>query len=140
MAPSLVENPKGPSALVATLQEQFTPSSEWMGLVRSTVVALQFYSNLQLLNPPSGLEMVVGLLVQPWPVVDRAVEHANVDVVKVVFLPRPVVGGIIDLEADVGRNKGRLDGREVGTDDFSGRIGLCEINGPDTYRRKRNRE
>lgn len=140
MAPSLVENPKGPPTLVATLQEQLTPPGERMGLVRSTVVALEFYSNLQLFNPSSGLEMVIGLLVQPWPVVDRAVKHANMDVVKVVFAPRPVVGGIVDLEADVGRNKVRLDGREVGTDDFSGRIGLCEINGPYTYWKKKNRE
>lgn len=54
------------------------------------------------------------------------------DVIKVIIWPSPRFASIIDLELQVGGNIARLDGREIGSDDFSLRVLFGEIDGPDT--------
>ncbi|RBQ99468.1 hypothetical protein VDGD_20079 [Verticillium dahliae] len=76
-------------------------------------------------------EVMAALAEKGGPVLDGAPEGAGVDKVKVVAGPGPRKGGIIDLEADVGRHPGGLDGGEVGADDLGGGELVAGVYGPD---------
>lgn len=81
-----------------------------------------FNVGLDAFEPTAGFEVGKGLLVETRPVVDAAVQEAGMDEIKVVFFKRPRLLSVVDLEDAVGRNPGRLDGRDVGSDYFGGGI------------------
>lgn len=93
-------------------------------------VALQLDAELKVLEVAAGGQRRVGLLVEPEPVVDAAVQHADVHKVKGAGLPGPVELRVVDVELAVGRYPARLDGADVGADDLGGREGVRHVDGP----------
>jgi len=82
------------------------------------------------LDPAAGLEAVVDLAEESWPVADGGGHVADVDVVVALGLC-PVKLGIVDDEADVGGHPGWLDGAEVVSNDICAGIEVAEVDGPD---------
>lgn len=78
------------------------------------------------LDPPAGLEVLVGLPVEAVPVGDAAGHAAAVDEVELVLRgERPVALDVFDVESAVGRHPGRLDRAQVGPDDLGAGELVC---------------
>lgn len=56
------------------------------------------------------------------PVANTTHEIADVDQVEVILAERPILLHIVNLEAYIGRDPGRLDRAEIGTDDLGGGV------------------
>lgn len=69
------------------------------------------------------------LLVEDGPVVDAAVEIADVDIVEVVFGPCPLELGVVDVELAVRRYPRGLDGGDVGSDGVGAGKLVGEVSG-----------
>ena len=67
------------------------------------------------------------------PVSDRTGKVACADEVEVVSSESPVGFDIIDEEFEVRRDPGGLDGAEVGADYSGVGVGVCEVDGPNTF-------
>ena len=74
-----------------------------------------------------GLQAAVRLAVQLVPVLDATQQRSNVDEVKGVVFPRPLVLCVVNLEAYVGRDVCRLHRRQLGADNVGVGVLLAEL-------------
>lgn len=61
------------------------------------------------------------------PIWDTTRHRPDMDKVKVVFGVRPVLGDIVDFKLAIRRDKWRLDGRQVHTDNFGRWMFISEL-------------
>jgi hypothetical protein len=98
--------------------------------VQSTVVGSNGHICVLKFDPSSGLECVVGLLEQPFPICKGAVEHSPMDEVK-LLRPIPRRFEVVDLELQIGRYQGWLHCAEVGSNHVCPRVLVRKLNGPE---------
>lgn len=84
---------------------------------------------LDVLDVAAGLGAAEGFAVEGGPVRDAAVQVAQVDKVKVVGRVGPGELGVVDLEAEVGRDPGGLDGADVEADDRGRGVLVGKVTG-----------
>lgn len=77
----------------------------------TVVVARELRRVLGLLDPAAGFQSAHALCVQRGPVLDGAVETADVNKVEEAFLKRPLRFHVVDLEPRIRGYPGRLDWR-----------------------------
>lgn len=147
---SLLDDEEGAAHLLASLFEELTPLGDGRFLGHAFVVADQMGRTLKALEPAAGLKALVGFGKQGVPVDDAAYQVASVNVFKGPWLESPLGGAVLDLaargqrqvclgqtrrgawddvQAEVGRDPLGLDGRNIGADDLSGRVLVCEVSG-----------
>ena len=80
----------------------------------------------------AGFQVGEGVFEQVGEGGQAAEHHGGVDEVEGGALARPRrLGRVVDLEEEVGRHGGGLDGGEVGPRDVGARVGVGHLDGPD---------
>lgn len=123
------------SKLGTTLREELSPELQTVDVIGSSIIAANVDVRLAGLDPAVWRAAAVGFLEDSGPILDGAEEVADVNEVKGVVVPCPAEGGVVDLKFNIGRDPAvdgecdglqrlegeclrRLNGREVGADDF----------------------
>lgn len=98
---------KGLAKFFTRLLEDLIPLVEDVVVIDDIGVASDV--ELLVLEEPSRLQMVVGLLVKSGPVADGAVKITDMDVVEVIQWPCPLKLRVVDMELAIGGNPDGLD-------------------------------
>jgi len=101
--------PEAPTRFLAGLYEDLVPFRKDVIGTHEIGVAARLDIELAVLQVAAGFEAGEGLGVEARPVVDAAGEVAQVDKIEVVGFPAPVELGVVDEEAAVRGDPGRLD-------------------------------
>jgi hypothetical protein len=96
---------------------------------QGAVLALKEDERLHELDPAAGLEVVVDAPEQLRKVGEEGAHVAAMDVVELVAVD-PLVLGVVDLEAAVGRHVLGLDGRQVGAEHVRLGVLVRELHRP----------
>lgn len=88
-----------------------------------------------MLNPAAWLADLVGLPVQGIPILNSTHQEPNVHQVKRVGLVGPLLGGIVDFEAHIGRHPAGLHGRDIGANHLAIGILISKIDSPEARAR-----
>ena len=113
-----MHNEEVPLCLCTTFLEKLCPCLQNSLAVGGAIITPELAIAFDRFDPAARSASSVSLAEERVPVLDSAEEVADVDKVEEVVLPGPVEGGIVDLEADVGRNPLGLSWGEVRADYF----------------------
>lgn len=117
--------------LLAGLQRQGAPAAQ-VRAVQAPVVCAGRDADLGVLEPRAGPEVLEDLGVEGGVVGDAPVYAARVDEVERGRRAKgPGQREVVNLELEVGRDQGGLDGREVGGDDGGRGVLVGKVHGPE---------
>ena len=121
------------SDAVSSLDPDLAPLGQGRVLGQGTVVRRADTRGIQMLDPTTRLQAPISLPVDRIPVLDGAGKPADVDVVEVVVRVGPLLGGVVDFEAQVGGHPAGLDGRKVGAGYMAVGELVGHVDGPESY-------
>ena len=69
----------------------------------AVIIAFKWQVDVLKLEPAAWLEVIICLLEETWPVLQRTAHHARMNVVELAVID-PLLLGVVDEESEVGRD------------------------------------
>lgn len=116
---------ESPSELFTALPEDYAPLVHSTPLLHRPVVTIESSRSPRAFNPTARLADSVGITEEGVPIGDDTIHEAHINEVEGIPGPCPLLVTVLQLKLDIRRHPGRLNGRDIGTNNF----GIREIVG-----------